>query len=1133
MVAVSYSQTLEIVWQKQLKGRDIFVAISRDNRFCLIQEVHDEVGKLILWDIESDKVIDSLRYDGEISCGCFSSLNQCIIVGNRTVREFAYLGLNPLRVLKRKQLNFNETPQNAVFTNTSYKKAWLGFESKNGSNFYLQISGETQYYDWERDSVLKSYSGSPMTLQAFPDGNSVLTNSYYYYESYAGPTRSKTESSTIVIYNDYSKKELLYNSIITPYLTFRGNYIITQDRYIDTSSTITSTIQPRLSNVYTSLPMSYCIIEYENDSVYLRYIDALDTRKFLRRIVNCTKILPGTKDNFIVLQSKDNMIHVCTLINIKPSDSVYPKIEFSADKLKTIPNSTVNFTNESIPIEPPYNVIWDFGDGVTSKLNRPSHTYNKPGKYAVTLMITDNKKREYVVKKDRYIEVLGLDENIRKQRKISNIGFSTIQYSADGNKLSINNLPVVDNYYDKHSTYIIDAQSLMKLDSLKGENQTMYPIQYKGMSCYVILKEKKSIIGQFGDDVVYQIRCQIKRSPSVMYSLYEQDITIPIPKVGYIISLGRYSLNAQIISDSMLLVKFSAMIYHTPTDTKSIQISSDTLIRLGNEANNKYMYLKAYSTDTCEIIDSQFLFTPTGIRNPYSNTYLKRWKFEGIRAIRAVSDDRYLLLTSDNYVPVIMCNRTGDTLYTFKSIYFPQTCLDVHPKNLTEFATADSRGNVTVWRVPPIYDTKKTLKLIDFYIQKSIDTVTLNIIVTPDLTIKNIEWDFGDGSRSTEITPTHTYKTAGTYHIILHCKLNDSTVVISHSVTVRFSPDIIDFYADDTVQNMYVKIQFTNAVFPLSPHFSYKWDFGDGTQSQELYPSHMYTSEGYYRVGLTVSRPGLEDTVLNKYGYIQIKPIIKFRLNKEIPKQISVGDTLYIDSDIESPSSEDIRITWTLNSGYTFLSRKKGVYIIDTNYDLLGSAKIAVSVRSNNLEFYRTINSEITPKIRLADTDILLKQDDEYVFRIDKVYPLNKEYEITWDWGDNSYSIDSLESTHSYRTTGNYLIIVTAIDKRSGTAGKDTVKVTVIHGSNTDFVMPTISNGESILLKTYTPKGAVYIYSLTGTKVRHWEFTSENFYEVRWILDDDKGNRVAPGMYYVVFRKETNEQKVIPVMILY
>ena len=146
---------------------------------------------------------------------------------------------------------------------------------------------------------------------------------------------------------------------------------------------------------------------------------------------------------------------------------------------------------------------------------------------------------------------------------------------------------------------------------------------------------------------------------------------------------------------------------------------------------------------------------------------------------------------------------------------------------------------------------------------------------------------------------------------------------------------------------------------------------------------------------------------------------------------------------------------------------------------------------------------------------------------------MNKEYEITWDWGDNSYSKDSLESTHSYRTTGNYLIIVTAIDKRSGTAGKDTVKVTVIQGSNTDFVMPTISNGESILLKTYTPKGAVYIYSLTGTKVRHWEYTGENFYEVRWILDDDKGNRVAPGMYYVVFRKETNEQKVIPVMILY
>ena len=42
---------------------------------------------------------------------------------------------------------------------------------------------------------------------------------------------------------------------------------------------------------------------------------------------------------------------------------------------------------------PPYTINWDFGDGSTSQENSPTHIYNNPGIYTVTVTVTDNKQK--------------------------------------------------------------------------------------------------------------------------------------------------------------------------------------------------------------------------------------------------------------------------------------------------------------------------------------------------------------------------------------------------------------------------------------------------------------------------------------------------------------------------------------------------------------------------------------------------------------------------------------------------------------------------------------------------------------------------------------------------------------------
>jgi len=50
---------------------------------------------------------------------------------------------------------------------------------------------------------------------------------------------------------------------------------------------------------------------------------------------------------------------------------------------------TVYFTRHVSGGTAPFTYSWNFGDGATSTVNNPGHTYTKAGSYTVTLTVTD------------------------------------------------------------------------------------------------------------------------------------------------------------------------------------------------------------------------------------------------------------------------------------------------------------------------------------------------------------------------------------------------------------------------------------------------------------------------------------------------------------------------------------------------------------------------------------------------------------------------------------------------------------------------------------------------------------------------------------------------------------------------
>jgi gliding motility-associated-like protein len=110
-------------------------------------------------------------------------------------------------------------------------------------------------------------------------------------------------------------------------------------------------------------------------------------------------------------------------------------------------------------------------------------------------------------------------------------------------------------------------------------------------------------------------------------------------------------------------------------------------------------------------------------------------------------------------------------------------------------------------------------------------------------------WEFGDGAVSNKPDPEYTYYEPGTYKIKLTAWGDGGADTYSTVNSVWVLPNA---YFEIAPRIVYVNDQEVH-FFNLSDNGDmYVWDFGDGTGSTEMSPTHMYTREGNYDVTLNV-----------------------------------------------------------------------------------------------------------------------------------------------------------------------------------------------------------------------------------------------------------------------------------------
>ena len=149
-------------------------------------------------------------------------------------------------------------------------------------------------------------------------------------------------------------------------------------------------------------------------------------------------------------------------------------------------------------------------------------------------------------------------------------------------------------------------------------------------------------------------------------------------------------------------------------------------------------------------------------------------------------------------------------------------------------------------------------------------------------------WDFGDGTNSTEQNPLHNYSAAGNYTVNLTVSNMNGTA--SKFITINVLESRVFPLAEFNIGGYApLPVQFTDNSQNAT---GWNWDFGDGTNSNEQNPLHNYSVAGNYTVNLTVSNANGTASRFIAINVLepQIFPLAEFNIGGYAPLLVQFTD---------------------------------------------------------------------------------------------------------------------------------------------------------------------------------------------------------------------------------------------------
>lgn len=293
---------------------------------------------------------------------------------------------------------------------------------------------------------------------------------------------------------------------------------------------------------------------------------------------------------------------------------------------------------------------------------------------------------------------------------------------------------------------------------------------------------------------------------------------------------------------------------------------------------------------------------------------------------------------------------------------------------------------------------------------------------------KTWRWDFGDGQTSTVQSPSHTYKSKGTFYVTLtvsngaceHITIDTIRVVDEHPA-VQYN-----FVSSNTCK--YDSLRFSVTNYDAAGIQSYQWNFGDGIKANkgrnDSIVYHSYNTSGTYAPYLVVTDVNkCVDTIQNNISVKVTGPTAAFT-NK---KGDCLNSTISFE-DASAPESGNSLKTWIWNYGDNTKPDTLAGGPFSHTYTTKGNFNVWLKVIDNNNCYdTATYNSlSITQPVAAFGVSDTISCSNNSIKFIDSSEGTGMKY--TWDFGDGSVS--KLQSPlHQYAYNNTYGVKLVIKDK--------------------------------------------------------------------------------------------------------
>lgn len=288
--------------------------------------------------------------------------------------------------------------------------------------------------------------------------------------------------------------------------------------------------------------------------------------------------------------------------------------------------------------------------------------------------------------------------------------------------------------------------------------------------------------------------------------------------------------------------------------------------------------------------------------------------------------------------------------------------------------------------------------------------------------ISGYGWNFGDGSSSAEVSPVHVFRNAGEYEVKLTVVGPGGQSNVSQIITVNVNPPNAQFEQSTSGGPSPLTVQFTDR--STGQIDNYRWDFGDGTTSNERNPRHVFTEERTYNVTLRVRGPGGTGRAYSVVTVTRpqaLPPVASFTpqtTGGEAPLRIQFMDT---------STGEITSRLWEFGDGTT--STDQNPIHEFTNP---GAYNVRLTISGPGGTVYATGTVQVQPKPQ-APTAAFVANPPSGNAPLAVSFDNNSVNATTyrWDFGDGSPIDTSENPTHTYNQPGTYTVTLTAIGQNN------------------------------------------------------------------------------------------------------